>query len=79
MRLMGSPDVFFTERDYLIVKANVLRWPLDDHDIVYLSCVGSPRGTRGSSGRWFPNDGSDFSNGSRLVDFSLFFLCWRFR
>ena len=79
MWLMGSLGVFFIERDYLIVEANVLRWPLDDHDIVYLSCVCFPRFMRGSFKRWSSNDGSNFSNGPMSVVFGLFFLHWRFR
>ena len=43
MQLMGSPGVFFTKRYYLIIKADVLRRPLDDHGIVYLSCICLPR------------------------------------
>ena len=78
MWLMGSPGVFFIERYFLIIKANVLGWPLDDHDIVYLSCICLPRGTQCSSGRWSSNDSSDFSNEPRPVVFGLLLLRWRF-
>ena len=78
MRLMGSPGVFFAEGNNLIVEADVLRGPLDDHDVVHLPCICLPRSTRGSSRRRSCNDSSDFSNGSQLVVFSLFLLGWRF-
>ena len=42
MRLMGSPGVFFAEGYHLIVKADILKRPLDDHDVVYLSGICLP-------------------------------------
>ena len=76
MWLMGSLGVFFTERDYLIIEANVFRWYLDDQDIVYLSSICLSQGTRGSSKLRASNDGFDFPDGSKPAIFGLFLWPW---
>ena len=42
MWLMGAPGVLFAEGYNLIIEANVLRWLLDDHNVVHLSCICFP-------------------------------------